>query len=508
MASRGIFSPITDIRRKVFTEVARLAYDGDYDRVEELPYKIIPGTRSSYRNSIFLERAIVGERIRLAIGLPLRPLEQHAPIAQGIKESAIAEKYYDPPLVNVIKFACNACPEKSVRVTDMCHGCLEHPCREVCPKKAIHAESSTSTKSEIDQDLCIKCGRCATVCPYHAIIKFERPCASACGMNAISSDENGCETIDYDRCVSCGQCLVSCPFGAIADKGQIFQVVHALKQGGEVYAAVAPAFVGQFGPKVTPEKLRAAFKDLGFTDMMEVAVGADLCTIEEAHDFLDNVPEKLPFLATSCCPAWSVMAKKEFPEYANCISMALTPMVLTARYIKKQHPNCKVVFVGPCAAKKLEASRRTIRSDVDFVLTFEEVMGIFEAKNIDLTAETEDASDEVFSQATAAGRGFPVSGGVAAAVVEAIGRIAPDREVPTRAAQGLRDCRQMMNLAKAGKYNGFLLEGMACPGGCVAGAGTLQAINKSNVQVNMFKNKAERKNAVDSPLSEMADKLD
>lgn len=147
MASRGIFSPITDIRRKVFTEVARLAYDGDYDRVEELPYKIIPGTRSSYRNSIFLERAIVGERIRLAIGLPLRPLEQHAPIAQGIKESAIAEKYYDPPLVNVIKFACNACPEKSVRVTDMCQGCLEHPCREVCPKKAIHAESSTSTKA-------------------------------------------------------------------------------------------------------------------------------------------------------------------------------------------------------------------------------------------------------------------------------------------------------------------------------------------------------------------------
>ena len=135
-------------------------------------------------------------------------------------------------------------------------------------------------------------------------------------------------------------------------------------------------------------------------------------------------------------------------------------------------------------------------------------MGIFEAKNIDLTTVVVEASGVAFSLATAAGRGFPVSGGVAAAVVEAIGRIAPDREVPTRAAQGLRDCRQMMTLARAGKYNGFLLEGMACPGGCVAGAGTLQAINKSNVQVNMFKNKAERKNAVDSPLSEMADKLD
>lgn len=128
-------------------------------------------------------------------------------------------------------------------------------------------------------------------------------------MDAISSDENGKANIDYDKCVSCGQCLVNCPFGAIADKSQIFQTIRAIQSGEKVYAAVAPAFVGQFGPKVTPGKLRAAMKALGFADVFEVAIGADLCAKQEAEDFLKEVPDELPFMATSCCPAWSVMAK-------------------------------------------------------------------------------------------------------------------------------------------------------------------------------------------------------
>lgn len=490
---RGIYSSVTDIRRKVFTEVARLAYEGgDYSRIEELPYKILPGETATYRESIFLERAIVGERIRLAMGLPVRPTDKHTLLTEGVEDSVIAEKFFEPPLVNIINFACHACPDKQFHVTDACQSCLSHPCREVCPKGAV---SLVHGRSVIDQEKCVKCGRCKDVCPYGAILKMERPCAKACGMNAISSDEHGRATIDQDKCVSCGMCLVNCPFGAISDKGQIFQLIQSIKQGDRVIAIVAPAFVGQFGPRVTPEKLNAAMRAIGFDQVVEVAIGADLCTIEEAKDFMRAVPGEQPFMATSCCPSWSVMAKKLFPKLAPYISMALTPMVLTARLQKKEHKDCKICFIGPCAAKKLEASRRTIRSDVDFVLTFEELMGMFEAKDVDFDALEESP----LAEATGAGRGFAVSGGVAQAVVDAIHRMDPGREVKVVSAQGLNECRKMLQVAAAGKYDGYLLEGMACPGGCVAGAGTLQPVNKSQAAISKYKKEAPLENAADSP---------
>lgn len=503
MKMRGIYTSVIDIRRKVFTEVARLSYEGgNYGRIEELPFKIIPGEVASYRESVFLERAIVGERLRLSIGLPVRKMTEHAPISEGIEESAVAEKYYDPPLVNIIKFACHSCPDNVIMVTDACQGCLAHPCKEVCPKDAV---SIRNGRSIIDQEKCIKCGKCVKVCPYNAIMKVERPCARVCGMDAIQSDELGRAEIDYDKCVSCGMCLVNCPFGAIADKGQIFQTIQAIKSDIPVYAAIAPAFVGQFGAALTPEKLREAFRELGFEDVVEVAIGADLCTIEEAKDFLDEVPAKQPFMATSCCPAWSEMAKKLFPDLASNISMALTPMVLTGRLIKKKHPGCKVVFVGPCAAKKLEASRKAIRSDVDFVLTFEELMGMFEAKNVDFNGITKTST---LSESSGDGRGFPVSGGVANAVVNCIKKMEPNREIKIVNAEGLRDCRKMLMMARAGKYNGYLLEGMACPGGCIAGAGTLQTIAKSTAAVNLNKKNASHQCVLTSDYKDLLENLE
>ena len=242
---RGIYTSVNKIRRQVFTEVAKLAYEGgDYKRIEDLPYKIIPGEIASYRDSVFLERAIVGERLRLTMGLPIRKANEHAPIADGIEECTKPEKYYEPPLINVIKFACHSCPDNQVKVTDQCQGCLAHPCREVCPKGAI---SEVNGRSVIDPEKCIGCGRCVKECPYNAILKMERPCAKACGMKAIKSDEFGRADIDYDKCVSCGMCLVNCPFGAIADKSQIFQTIQAIKSDVPVYAIVAPAVAGQFG---------------------------------------------------------------------------------------------------------------------------------------------------------------------------------------------------------------------------------------------------------------------
>ncbi|MDO4266107.1 MAG: 4Fe-4S dicluster domain-containing protein [Eubacteriales bacterium] len=503
---RGVETRIQEIRHRIFTEVARMAYHTEWPidkRIEELPYKIIPGEVGNFRNDVFLERAIVGERLRLAMGLPCRTAAEHAPLSDNIEAADKPETYYTPPLINVIKFACNACHEKRVYITEGCQGCLAHPCVEVCPKAAVSLDRMAG-RSHIDQDKCIKCGRCAQVCSYNAIIIQERPCAAACGMDAIHSDANGKADIDYEKCVSCGMCLVNCPFGAIADKSQIFQVIRAIQSGERVYAAVAPAFVGQFGPKVTPGKLRAAMKSLGFADVFEVAIGADLCATQEAEDFVKEVPEKLPFMATSCCPAWSMMAKKLFPDHANCISMALTPMTLCARLIKSQHANGKVVFIGPCAAKKLEAMRTTVRSDVDFVLTFEEMTGIFAAKHIDLESLPEE---EGVNDASTDGRNFAVSGGVAKAVVDVLKEKYPDREVNVMNAEGLRECRKMLMAAKAGKYNGYLLEGMACPGGCVAGAGTMQPIQKSAAAVSLYANKAKHRTSNETEYVKELDKL-
>ncbi len=503
---RGVETRIQEIRHRIFREVARMAYHTEWPvdkRIEELPYKIIPGQVGNFRNDVFLERAIVGERLRLAMGLPCRDASEHAPLSDNIEQADKADTYYTPPLINIIKFACNGCAEKRVIVTEGCQGCLAHPCVEVCPKDAVSI-NRVDGKSFIDQDKCIKCGRCADVCSYNAIIVQERPCAAACGMDAISTDENGKAEIDYDKCVSCGQCLVNCPFGAIADKSQIFQVIRAIQSGERVYAAVAPAFVGQFGPKVTPGKLRAAMKQLGFADIIEVAVGADLCATQEAIDFVQEVPEKLPFMATSCCPAWSVMAKKLFPEQANCISMALTPMTLTARLIKSEHKNAKVVFIGPCAAKKLEAMRRSVRSEVDFVLTFEEMAGIFDANHVDIENIHEE---EEINTASADGRNFAVSGGVAQAVVNVIHERFPDKEIKIANAEGLKECRKLLTLAKAGKYDGYLLEGMACPGGCVAGAGTMQPIKKSQAAVNLYAKKAKHKTSNETEHVKELEKL-
>ena len=500
---RGIPSLITDIRKKVFTEVARMAYtDGDYTKAEDLPYVIVPGDQPLHRESIFLERAIAGERVRLAMGLSVRSVQTRSLITEGMDHAAIAQQYYEPPLINIIPYACHACPTNQYRVTESCQNCLAASCQKVCPRDAI---SFVNGKSRIETGKCIKCGKCAAACSYHAIIHIERPCQAACGMDAIGMDENGKAVINQDKCVSCGQCLVSCPFGAIVDKGQIYQVVRSIVEGNQVIAIVAPAFIGQFGKYSTPEKFTAAMKRLGFDRVVEVAVGADMCTIEEAKDFLEKVPAQQNFMATSCCPAWHSMVHKLFPAQSKNISMTLTPMVFTARLMKKQFPGCKVVFVGPCAAKKLEAIRENIRSDVDFVLTFEELQGMFEAKEVDFA--TIEAG-EPMNEGTAAGRGFAVSGGVAGAVEKLIHETNPDLEVKTARAEGLRECRKLMTMAKAGKYNGYLLEGMACPGGCVAGAGTILPVDLAAKVVGRYQSEAKSESPLESPYRDEGEKLD
>ena len=481
---RTLDTPVKQIRRKIFAEVAKLGFQSTdaslIHDIEAIPYNIVQ-ERAQYRESIYRERAVASERVRLAMGLSLRPENKAVHLTAGVEASNIDEKYYEPPLMQVIPSACSACPSNMYEVSSMCRGCVAHPCMQVCPKGAI---SMVNGKSHIDQSKCIKCGKCKSVCPYDAIAHKERPCERACGVKAIESDEQGRAQINQSKCVSCGMCMVSCPFGAISDKSQIFQLAHALREGNEIIAEVAPAYISQFGDDVTPGKFHAALAALGFNDVYEVALGADIGAIIEAHHYANEVATgHLPFLLTSCCPSWSMLAKKQFPVMIDNISRELTPMVATARSVKKEHPNAKVVFIGPCAAKKLEAMRTSVRSDVDFVITFEELWGLFDAKEIN-PAEIEPSAS--LHNATAAGRGYAVAGGVAGAIEACLKEYYPDVPVHIEHAESLAECKKMLTLAKVGKLNGCMIEGMACPGGCMGGAGTNAPFAKASKALKSY----------------------
>ncbi|MCI8349970.1 MAG: 4Fe-4S binding protein [Oscillospiraceae bacterium] len=478
---KGITTPMARIRRRVFEEAARLGFEGGgLSRMDQVPYQIIPGEVALYRDSVFRERAVVGERLRMACGLPLRDTGEYAPISQGIERAAVCGRYVEGPLIQVIPFACNACDTHRFAVTDACQRCLEHPCVSACPVKAV---SLGERRARIDTETCIRCGRCRDACPYHAILEVRRPCAAVCGVDAIQSDELGRAVIDQEKCVACGQCLSHCPFSAIADKSQVFQLALALREGKRVAAALAPSFVGQFGPLATPGRVKSALLALGFSQVVEVAMGADWSTDQEAREFLKHVGKDMPFLATSCCPSWSVMAKREFPELAGYVSLSLTPMVQAARRIREENPGTMVAFIGPCLAKKLEAGRESVRSDVDFVVTFEEMMGMFAAKEVDFAALSES---EVLADATALGRGYAVAGGVAAALAKRIEMLEPGREVPIDRADTLSACKKLLMVARAGKRDGYLLEGMACPGGCIGGTGGMLPVKKAAGMVERF----------------------
>lgn len=496
-------SVVTDLRRKVFKEVASVAFESENvsSDLEEIPFLITPNEIPKYRESIYRERQIASERVRLAMGLSLRPANKPVHITAGVNKTTIADKYYEPPLMQVIPSACDKCPDNEYYVSDQCRNCVAHSCIKSCPKGAI---SIVNGKSYIDQSKCIKCGKCKAACPYDAIAHHMRPCATACGVKAIVSDEYGRAHIDNEKCVACGQCMSACPFGAIADKSQIFQLIQAIKKGDEVVAAVAPAIIGQFGAEVTAGKLKSALLKVGFKDVYEVAVGADVGCIAEAHHYVQEVKTgKLPFLFTSCCPAWAVLVKKYFPDLASEVSRELTPMVATARSIKVNRPNARVVFIGPCAAKKLEASRKTIRSYVDFVITFEELAGIFDAKGLNL-AELEELP--VNFKATGAGRGYACAGGVAEAIEKCINEYYPGTEVKIQHAEGLTECKKVLTLAKAGKLNGYMIEGMGCPGGCVAGVGTIIPPEKAKICVEQIV-KASKEALPPKEMEDLAEKL-
>lgn len=486
---------IINIRRQVFAKIAKMAYDGvELSELEKASFEILPGEVATYRDSIFRERAIVDERLRLTMGLGARKPSEYYRVSDGISEVDADKVQFDEPLVNVITFACEACPTKAFYVTDNCRKCLAHPCTIVCP---VNAVSIGKNRAIIDKDKCIKCGRCKETCPYSAIVKYERPCAAACGVDAIESDYLGRAQINMDRCVSCGNCIVQCPYGAISDKSQIYQLIKSLKSSEHMYAIVAPSFLGQFGPLASPVQIFEGIKQLGFEDAVEVSLGADITTLKEANEFLEKVPHEIPYMGTSCCNSWAIMVKKLFPDQYKYISDSASPMVETAKFIKKKDPNAKIAFIGPCISKKLEALREDVKDYVHFVITFEELMGMFVAKGIELSEI--EVSKEI-QDASSLGRGYAIAGGVAEAVKNTAMTIDPSREINVEGVSTLHECVKLMRLAKAGKKNGCLLEGMACSGGCIAGPGTIASVNRVRKAVTEFKNKAACKSPLDNDI--------
>jgi len=475
---RGIYTPVTDIRRKILMEIVSFVLEQrDRKEIGALPFQIIQMGKPLYRCCSYREVSIVRQRIRLALGLPLIEEMDGRSALEDIDSAFSEEKVIDAPLVQVIRAACEKCPEDMVIVTDKCQACMAHPCSIVCPRNAI---SFPEEKAYIDQEKCIKCMKCVEVCPYAAITRMQRPCAEACGVDAIDSDENGYARIIQEKCVKCGLCIVSCPFAAISDKSEIVQVLYTLSNTQtDVHAIVAPSFVGQFGRKVSPAAVFEGIGKLGFDDVKEVAYGAD-CDTELLSEKITSIEG---FLGTSCCPSWVMTARSYYQEYSDNIAESYTPMVETAKIIKDAQKGAKVVFIGPCVAKKHEALMPEMAPYVDHVITFEELAALFVAFGIDLQ---KIESSETIQDASALGRGYALAGGVGEAIMETARQKFNINHISFERADTLEDCRKMLNRIAKGEINPDLVEGMACPGGCIGGPGTLSPLRMVTRQVREF----------------------
>lgn len=328
-------------------------------------------------------------------------------------------------------------------------------------KKAI-------TQYTVNKRVVEKLHDCSVSCVKDKNEKFS--CQASCPFDAILySDKEKSTYIDKDLCLNCGLCVDSCKNGVILDKVEFIPIVDLIKNNKTVVAIVAPAIIGQFGNNVSMDMLRAAFKKLGFTDMIEVAFAADILTIKEAMEFDKHIHGPNDLMITSCCcPIWVGMMRKVYKSLIPDLSPSVSPMIAAARIIKKLDKNAKVVFVGPCIAKKAEAKERDLIGDIDFVLTFQEVEEIFKSLDI-IPTELEGIPSIEYT--STCGRLYARSGGVSRAVHNTISELCPDKSKDFKPikASGIKECRQLLDKALNGDLDANFLEGMGCVGGCVGG---------------------------------------
>lgn len=440
------------IKHKVLAEVAKLAFAGELEeKRDHLPKEMIPGPIPQFRCCVYKEREIIRQRIRLAEGKAVGPVD-------------------DGNVIQIISSACEDCPISSYVVTDNCQNCLGKGCIAACKFGAI---SPGESRSKIDPAKCKECGLCAKACPYNAIAYLKRPCQNSCPVEAITYDEYGVSVIDEEKCIRCGACIHKCPFGAIGTKSSMVDVIDAIREGRHVYAMAAPALEGQFGEGITMASMKAAAKAVGFTDFIEVGLGGDLTTSSEALEWQEAF-EKGEKMTTSCCPAFVNMIRRHFPELQDHISTTVSPMCGVSRLVKSQDPEAVTVFIGPCVAKKSEVADQQIEGNADYALVFSEFSAMMRARDVELAP-----ADEDYQEASIYGKRYGNSGGVTASVLEYLKETGNTSALSVCRANGAKECRKALLLMKSGRLKEEFIEGMACEGGCVGGPSSHESYTRA-----------------------------
>ena len=451
------------VRYKLLKKLVAMWKEGDLvDRIDSVPYRMYPrNQKPKGRCCIHKERAVIKYKIMAMMGFTMEDEFNEMDSLHSYAQRMLNRKgisMNNGAVLHVMDEACSSCVKINYEVSNLCRGCVARPCYTNCPKDAIYYDKDG--KAHIDHDKCISCGKCHQVCPYHAIIYMPVPCEEACPVKAISKDEYGVEHIDPDKCIYCGKCLNACPFGAIFDKCEAFDVLKEMRAGKKVIAMVAPAVLAQFGKPI--EQVYGAFKSVGFTDIVEVAYGAEETTRREAEELQEKIEEGQPFMTTSCCPAYVNLANKQIPEIVKYVSSTGSPMHYTAIYAKEKFgEDCVTVFIAPCASKKAEGFND---ANVDYVLTFREIDAIFQGMGVDIESCMPYTPAE---SACKDAHNFAKTTGVFTAVKNKIGNEALEGVVI--ADLNKKNIAMLKAYAKTGKCPGKLVEVMSCPGGCITG---------------------------------------
>ena len=325
-----------------------------------------------------------------------------------------------------------------------------------------------------------------------------KSCKIKCSFDALYNDDGNIK-INKDSCTGCCDCIDSCKAEKIKASRDILpalKTIHSKK--GPVYALIAPAFVGQFSETVTPGKLRTAFKKLGFDGMVEVALFADILTLKEALEFDQNINNENDYQLTSCCcPVWIAMIRKIYNELIPHVPGSVSPMIACGRTVKKLHPDATTIFIGPCIAKKAEAREPDLVGAIDYVLTFQEIQDVFDFAGIDPIKMEETTKDH----SSRGGRIYARSGGVSEAVRSTVEYLNPNRKISVRTqkADGVKECKAMINSVLKGKFNANFFEGMGCIGGCVGGPKAIIDREKGREHVNEYGEQASYKTPIDNP---------